>query len=165
MPSIHLRLLRLALNALKKQNHGVFWRAQRRARARRLVCRRRQASRGRRRVSPRGRVAAGPGRPLLRDRGYMPGTTTRSPAQVQALTQRGRRAWVAWAAPSASPAQDHARHALRVALRVAADPEPTETQISLFKFKLDSNKNMYLVGVDSNEPICERAIAIIKNNE
>ena len=34
--------------------------------------------------------------------------------------------------------------------------------LAQFKFKLDSDKNMYLVGVDSNEPICERAIAIMK---
>lgn len=32
-----------------------------------------------------------------------------------------------------------------------------------FKFKLDSNQNMYLVDTESNESIGEKAIAIIKN--
>ena len=81
MPSIHLRLLRLALNALKKQNHGVFG-----VRSEGLVL-------GALFVADdKPRAAGGVSvdevallqgladhvSALLRDRGYMPGTTTRS---------------------------------------------------------------------------------------
>ena len=34
-----------------------------------------------------------------------------------------------------------------------------------FKFKLDADHNMYLVGVDSDQPVSERGIAIIKIDE